>query len=181
MESISVLYYHMGGGTYHKVIKYTNSNGNISLLEAGPQDKLTGLFMGPIVKYPERNYTSINNFTEDPMYANSPTEILLTGSDLSDKWKLINRGMDVISNGSTSYFLLGMNSNYAADFALLYAGLDAPGWDVLDYYCPGSINIENGALLGAPDDDAGFVPISNMRDISALGIKSLLILLGAVS
>ena len=161
METIEVFYKLIGPGYYHKYIVYTAADGSQYYARGGPatgpgassadSDWLAsndGVFFGNIVT--EHGLYTADTIDWD-VEGDDPSELIVSGDDLSAEWSLITAAIENINAAEYLYDPFSQNSNSTVDSALVAAGLMQPELDnifpLTDYWSPGS-----GVILGVADN-----------------------------
>lgn len=98
-----------------------------------------------------------DRFIDFDVEGDNPSEVIVSGADLSETWQRIALEMDSIGKENHIYSITDRNSNTAVDEALRRAGLPEPK---LDYYysSPGSGNNMPGGSDDPPENDITETP-----------------------
>ena len=139
MEKIEVVYKPItdinGKTFYHKYILYTDSAGKEWGARGGPQNDVAnsdflkgeaGFMPSPFGRIDTQwgpFAPGFSDFTPDPQ---PNREIVLTGPDLSQRWRDITRSMDDIKFEQHTYRPVSQNSNSTVDEVLRRSGIPQP-------------------------------------------------------
>ncbi len=151
MERIEVRYSQLGPNYYHEYLVYTDSEGNEWAARGGPSNRVG---LGESTEAQSGSATSGDSpfgdittkhgaydpdFIDYDYEGDDPSEVIVTGDDLSGDWQRVTDAIDDIGEEGRPYRPLSQNSNTTVAEALDRADLPQPQQDGIgDNWSPGS-------------------------------------------